>query len=112
MIHLATRRISNIDNIDVEIGQITFIVPNVVKAELNELKKNLSKKQDVEETLNYIKNFQTLQINGTFADKEIVDYISKNNVFVATMDKELKQQIKSKGRSIISFSNNRIVLES
>jgi len=112
LIHLATRRIKNIDNLDVEIGQITFVIPQVVKNELSELAKNPKKTQDIQTTLNYIKNLKTIPILGTFADKELLDYVSNNKVIVATMDKELKKQIKNHGSSIISFSNDRIVLES
>ena len=112
LIHLATRRIKNIDNIDVEIGQITFVVPQVVKNELSELAKNPEKNQDIQSTLNYIKNFKIIHILGTFADKELLDYVSNNKVIVATMDKELKKQIKNLGSSIMSFSNDKIVLES
>jgi len=112
LIHLATRRIKNIDNLDVEIGQITFVVPQVVKNELSELTKNPEKNQDIQSTLNYIKNFKTIPILGTFADKELLDYVSNNKVIVATMDKELKKQIKNLGSSIMSFSNDKIVLES
>lgn len=112
LIHLATKRIINYDNLDVEIGQLSFLIPNVVKNELIELEKNPLKKQDIVRTLDFIKKFKTIEINGTFADKEILDYVSKNHVIVATMDKELKNLIKAKGRSILSFSNNRIVLES
>jgi len=112
LIHLATRRIKNIDNLDVEIGQITFVVPQVVKNELSNLAKNPEKNQDIQSTLNYIKNFKIIPILGTFADKELVDYVSNNKVIVATMDKELKKQIKNHGSSIMSFSNDKIVLES
>ena len=112
LIHLATRRIKNIDNLDIEIGSITFVVPQVVKNELSELEKNPKKTKDVQSTINYIKNFKTIPILGTFADKEILDYVSNNKVIVATMDKELKKQIKNHGSSIMSFSNDRIVLES
>jgi len=112
LIHLATRRIKNIDNLDVEIGKITFVVPQVVKNELSELAKNPKKIQDIQSTLNYIKNFKTIPIIGTFADKELLDYVSNNKIIVATMDKELKRQIKNHGSSIMSFSNDRIVLES
>ena len=112
LIHLATRRIKNIDNLDVEIGQITFVVPQVVKNELSELAKNPEKNQDIQSTLNYIKNFKIIPILGTFADKELLDYVSNNKVIVATMDKELKKQIKNNGSSIMSFSNDKIVLES
>jgi hypothetical protein len=112
LIHLATRRIKNIDNLDVEIGQITFVVPQVVKNELSVLANNQEKKQDIQTTLNYIKNFKIIPILGTFADKELLNYVSNNRVIVATMDKELKKQLKECGSSIMSFSNDRIVLES
>jgi hypothetical protein len=111
LIHLATRRIKNIDNIDVEIGQITFVVPQVVQNELSELMKNSKKQQDISRTLDFIKNFKIISLNGTFADKELIDYANKHKSIIATMDKELKKQIKQTGGSIISFSNDKIVLE-
>ena len=112
LIHLATNRVKNLDNLDVEIGQINFVVPQVVKNELFELEKNPEKKQNIQSTLNYIKSFKIIPILGSFADKELLDYVSKNRVIVATMDRELKKQIKNNGSSIMSFSNNKIVLES
>jgi len=112
LIHLATKRIKNIDNLDVEIGQITFVVPQVVQNELSELLKNPTKNKDIQSTLNYIRNFKVIPISGTFADKELLEYVSKNRAIIATMDKELKKQIKQYGSSIMSFSGNRIVLES
>lgn len=112
LIHLATNRIKNLDNLDVEIGQITFVVPQVVKNELIELEKKPEKKQEIQSTLNYIKNFKIIPILGSFADKELIDYVSKNRVIIATMDKELKKQIKKNRSSIMSFSNNKIILES
>jgi hypothetical protein len=112
LIHLATNRIKNIDNLDVEIGQITFVVPQVVKNELLQLEKIPEKKQEIKSTLDYIKNFKIISILGSFADKELINYVSKNRVIIATIDKELKKQIKNNGSSIISFSNNRIILES
>jgi len=112
LIHLATRRIKNIDNLDVEIGQITFVVPQVVQNELSELIKNPTKSKEIQLTLNYIRNFKVIPISGTFADKELLEYVSKNNSIIATMDKELKKKIKRYGSSIMSLSRNRIVLES
>jgi hypothetical protein len=112
LIHLATKRVKNIDNIDVEIGQIIFVVPQVVQNELSELMKNSKKQQDVSRTLDFIKNFKIIPLDGTFADKELADYVKKNRAIIGTMDKELKKQIKEYGGSIMSFSNDRIVLES
>ncbi len=112
LIHLATRRIKNIDSIETEIGSITFVVPQVVKNELLNLEKIPEKKQDILDTLNFIKNFKIVPIQGKFADKELIAFIRKNGGIVGTMDKELKKEIKKNQGSIISFSNDRIVLES
>ncbi len=112
LIHLATKRIKNIDNIDVEIGTISFVVPRVVQDELFNLKNDIKKKQDILATLNFIKNFKIVQIHGKFADKELINYVKNYGGIVGTMDKELKKEIKKNGGSIISFSNDRMVLES
>ncbi len=112
LIHLATKRTKNIDNIDVEIGTLSFVVPRVVQDELFNLKNDIKKKQDILDTLNYIKNFKIVQIHGKFADKELINYVKNYGGIVGTMDKELKKEIKKNGGSIISFSNDRMVLES
>ncbi|MCV0366704.1 MAG: twitching motility protein PilT [Nitrosopumilus sp.] len=112
LIHLATKRIKNIDNLDVEIGSISFVVPEVVLAELNKLQKIAEKKQDVTMTLNFIKNLKTIPICGSFADKELLDYVKINHSIIGTMDKALKKQIKQAGGSVISLSSDKIVLES
>jgi len=112
LINLATRRIKNIDNLDVEIGTISFVVPEVVKTELLKLQTIPEKKHDVEKTLDFIKNFKTIQLSGSFADKELLEFTRTNACIIGTMDKELKKQVKHAGGSILSFSNDKIVLES
>ena len=94
LINLATRRIKNIDNIDVEIGTISFVVPEVVKTELLKLQMIPEKKQDIDKTLDFIKNFKTIPLLGSFADKELLEYTKSNKSIIGTMDKELKKQIK------------------
>jgi rRNA-processing protein FCF1 len=112
LINLATRRIKNIDNLDVEIGTISFVVPQVVKTELLKLQMIAEKKQDIEKTLDYIKNIKTIPLSGSFADKELIEYTKSNRSIIGTMDKELKKQIKNAGGSVMSFSNDKIILES
>ena len=111
LIHLATKRIKNIDNLDVEIGSLSFVVPEVVITELNKLEKIPEKKHQIIATLNFIKNFKKIPIYGNFADKKLLDYVKNNRSMIGTMDKILKKQIKQAGGSIISFSNDNIVLE-
>ena len=112
LIHLATRRIKNIDNLDTEIGSISFVVPEVVKNELVKLQNDPEKTQEIITTLNFIKNLKTISIQGTFADRELIDYVKTNRSIVGTMDKVLKKQIKQAGSSILSFSQDKIILES
>ncbi|MDX1441176.1 MAG: twitching motility protein PilT [Nitrosopumilaceae archaeon] len=112
LIHLATRRIKNIDEIQTEIGSLSFVVPQVVKNELLNLKKIPEKKHDILETLKFIKNFKIIPIKGKFADKELIAFVKTNGGIIGTMDKELKKEVKKNQGSIISFSNDKIVLES
>ncbi len=111
LIHLATHRIKNIDSIEIEIGSLTFIVPKIVKKELEHLSNDPGKKTISEETLNFIKNFKINDIDGDTADVGIIQYIKNNPTIVATMDKELKYKVKESGGSILSIHNNKIVLE-
>ena len=112
LIHIANRRIKNLDNLDVEIGRLTFVVPQVVNNELLKLSNNQKKSQDIQATLDYIKNLKSIPILGDYADKAIMNYLSKNRIIVATLDKELKKKVKNSGNSIISISNDKIILES
>ena len=112
LIHLATKRIKNIDNLDMEIGSISFVIPEVVKNELIKLQQIPEKNQEVTMTLNFIKNFKIISINGTYADKELIDYVKNNRSIIGTMDKALKNKIKKLGSSILSIHNDKIVLES
>ena len=111
LIHLATKRIKNIDSLDAEIGTINFVVPKVVKNELKNLLQNPEKQFEISKTLDYIKKFKIISISGNFADKELIDYISKNHAIIATMDKELKKQIRMHGSSTITIHNNKILFE-
>ena len=112
LIHLATRRIKNIDNLDMEIGSISFIVPEVVKNELIKLQEISEKNQEITITLNFIKFFKTISINGTYADQELINHVKNTQSIIATMDRKLKNKIKQLGSSILSIHNDKIVLES
>ena len=111
LIHLATHRIKNIDSIETEIGTLSFIVPKIVKKELEHLTDDPNKKLISEQTLNFIENFKTNDIDGNTADTAILDYIKNNPSIVATMDKEFKNLIKKSGSSVLSIHNDKIVLE-
>ena len=112
LIHLSTRKIKNLDSVNTEIGQIQFVVPSAVLNELKKLSKTQDKKQDATTTLEFAQNLKTIEMSGKFADQAIIDHVRNHGGITATMDKELKNKIKSLNGSIISFSNDKIVLES
>ena len=112
LIHLATHKIKNLDSVNTEIGQIQFVVPSVVLSELEKLSKTQDKKQDAITTLEFAQNLKTIEMSGKFADQAIIDHVRNHGGITATMDKELKNKIKSLNGSVISFSNDKIVLES
>ena len=112
LIHLSTRKIKNLDSVNTEIGQIQFVVPSAVLSELEKLSKTQDKKQVATITLEFAQNLKTIEMSGKFADQAIIDHVRKHGGITATMDKELKNKIKRLGGSVMSFSNDKIVLES
>jgi len=78
LLHLATKRIKNISNLEIEIGQLKFVVPQVVIKELQKLTNDSNKKQFVLATLDFIKNFKTVSINGIFADESIINHVKEH----------------------------------
>ena len=111
LIHLATHRITNISDLETEIGNLSFIVPEIVKKELEHLAEDPNKNTAVMQTLDFIKDFKTNSITGKTADLGILDFVGKNGGIVATMDRELKVMIKQVGGSVLSIHNDKIVLE-
>lgn len=111
LIHLANHRIKNLATLDTDIGNIRFLVPEIVHAELAKLAKQEEKAKEASATIQYIKNFKKINIGGTFADDSIIQYVKENGGIIATIDKDLKYKIKNHGGSVISIANNRIVLE-
>ena len=112
LILLATKRIKNYFNLETEIGTIKFAVPEIVIKELHKLKNDPKKKQNVLATLDFIKDFKIISMVGEYADSAIINHVRKHGGIVGTLDKELKLKIKKTGGSIISLSNDRIILES
>ena len=109
--HLARHRITNIWDLETDIGSLSFIVPEIVKKELEHLAEDPNKNTAATQTLEHIKNFKTNSITGKTADLGILDFVEKNGGIVATMDRELKTKIKDAGGSVLSMHNDKIVLE-
>ena len=112
LIHLATKKIKNLDSINVEIGEFQYVIPLVVLNELDRLSKIPDKEQDIRKTLEFVRTLKTVPISGKVADYAITEHVKKRGGMVATIDKDLKNRIKNSGGSVMSLSNDKIVLES
>ena len=112
LIHLATKKIKNLDSINIEIGEFQYVIPLVVLDELERLSKIPDKEQDIRKTLEFVRILKTVPISGKVADYAITEHVKKRGGIVATIDKDLKNKIKRLGGSVMSFSNDKIVLES
>ena len=112
LIHLATKKIKNLDSINVEIGEFQYVIPLVVLNELDRLSKIPDKEQDIRKTLEFVRILKTVPISGKVADYAITEHVKKRGGMVATIDKDLNNIIKRLGGSVMSFSNDKIVLES
>ena len=52
-----------------------------------------------------------ISIYGKSVDDALVLYVEKNGGIVATIDSKLKTRIKQSGGSVLSVSNDKIILE-
>ena len=108
---LASNRIKNMNDLDVEIGHLEFIVPEIVIEELKHLSNDESKGKIALQTLELIRTIKTNSISGKTADDGILNFVKENGGIVATVDKELISKIKEVGGSVLSIHNDKIVLE-
>lgn len=109
LIHYSNARIHNLDTLDTDIGEISFVVPDVVLGELRRLSESDANIVGVLESASKYSSVELGQ--DKYADAAIVRYIRKNGGMVATMDRQLKRAVKDAGGSVISISADRIVLE-
>jgi hypothetical protein len=54
---------------------------------------------------------QKIEISGKSVDDALVSYVQENGGIIATIDAKLKTRIKKSGGSVLSVSNDKIVLE-
>ena len=77
LIHLATKKIKNLDSINVEIGEFQYVIPLVVLNELDRLSKIPDKEQDIRKTLEFVRTLKTVPISGKVADYAITEHVKK-----------------------------------
>ena len=111
LIRMAAGRIRNVDSAGVDMGQIVYVVPEVVASELERLAKNPTKRHDATGALRLAEGMRRIKMPGGYADQAILNHVKERGGFVATIDRKLKADVKSAGGHVVSLHNDRIVLE-
>lgn len=109
----ASKKIKNLSTLETDIGIIEFVVPDMVIEELHKISRqdNLKKKISTEGALQLVQNFKKIKISGNTVDEALVSYVKTHGGIIATVDIDLKKRIKKFGGSVLSFTNDRIILE-
>ena len=108
LVHIHSVRILNMDSLGDEIGDVSFVVPDVVIAELRRLS---AESADAARALDAVASWPTLAMGGgAYADSAIIAHVRRNGGIVATMDRRLKRSVRDAGGSTMSVSGDRIVM--
>lgn len=92
-------------------GAASYLVPDVVLAELEGLAKNPAKGHDAAGALRLARSMRTVHLGAKYADTAIIEYVKDFGGIVATTDKRLKRAVKDAGGSVVSLHGNSAVLE-
>ena len=123
VMHVATARIRNEGSLDTEIGELRYVVPPAVMAELGRLRREgePARAAAAAAALEFIGKRAVVAdpapgdpaaTAAETADEAIVWYVRSGAAsIVATMDAGLKRAVKGAGGSVLSVSGDRIVLE-
>ena len=108
LVHIHSVRILNIDSLTEEIGDVSFVVPDAVVAELCRLRDS---SHGAARALEAMASRRTVDLGGDqYADAAIVGHVRRNGGIVATMDRALKRAVRNAGGSVMSVSGDRIVM--
>jgi len=109
---LVTKPIKLLDNITTNYGKINFLIPDMVIEELNNLSKTKSYKtsQTAKTVLELTTKFQVVTTKKSkYPDDSLIDYASRNNCAIATIDKNLIKRSLSEKILVFSLKNNIVI---
>ncbi|MGA6922203.1 MAG: PIN domain-containing protein [Nitrososphaeraceae archaeon] len=113
---LASTPLKRMAKIEMELGKLTFLVPNVVIGELKKLEARAGPKRSlIAKTSIEIANSKLRIVdlpNYGRVDESILEYAKTSNCAVATLDRNLKIALRRNNILVISLSNNRLIIES
>ena len=111
LMRMASGRIRNMDDVRFEVGPLEWVVPAVVMAELERLAGTTSKGHDAAKAMRLAEGMRRMEMPGGYADRSILNHVRTKGGYVATIDRNLKVDVKSAGGHVVSLHDDCIVLE-
>jgi uncharacterized protein len=111
---LVSRPISQFEKVEMQLGKLTFLIPDVVIEELKKLEMRTGPKRSlIAKTAIEISNskFRIIELPiYRQVDDAIIEYAKSTKCAVATLDKNLKNKLQTFNTLVITLSNNRLVI--
>jgi uncharacterized protein len=114
---LVSTPLKRMTKIEMEVGKLTFLVPNVVIGELKRLearagpKRSLIARTAIEIANSKLRIVELPDWVGR-VDEAILKFAKASDCAVATLDRNLKIALRRNNILVISLSNNRLIIES
>jgi uncharacterized protein len=114
---LVSTPLKRMTKIEMEVGKLTFLVPNVVIGELQRLetragpKRSLIARTAIEIANSKLRIVELPNWVGR-VDEAILNFAKSSDCAVATLDRNLKIALRRNNILVISLSNNRLIIES
>jgi uncharacterized protein len=114
---LVSTPLKRMTKIEMEVGKLTFLVPNVVIGELQRLearagpKRSLIARTAIEIANTKLRIVELPDWVGR-VDEAILKFAKASDCAVATLDRNLKIALRRNNILVISLSNNRLIIES
>jgi uncharacterized protein len=111
---LVSKPIKQIDKLELQIGKLIFLIPDIVIEELKRIEKKVGPKRAmIAKTaidVSYSK-FEIIKVpKFRRADDAILEYAKTSNYAVATIDRNLRNKLIENNTLVITLSKNRLVL--
>jgi rRNA-processing protein FCF1 len=112
---LVSTPLKRIEKIERELGKLFFLIPDVVTQELKKLEARTGPKRSlIARTAMEITNskFRIVDLpKNRRVDDAILEFAKASKCAVATLDKNLKIQLRKHNILVITLSNNRMIIE-
>jgi rRNA-processing protein FCF1 len=111
---LVSKPIKQLAKIESELGRLEFLVPDIVKVELEKLAENKGPKRSglAKTALEVAKiNFREIGVEpAKHVDDSIIEYAMENKCAVATIDTDLRRRLIANEILVLTLSKDRLVV--